>query len=108
MTKVKVVNVLIGEFIGLANPNQLLDFAELSPEAREDVACLVEKSLAFIAKKRVLEQLLQEADGLDPVCPNDVRAIIDMWLPMSVLLPADAEKVRGFRAKVKFWTMISH
>jgi hypothetical protein len=53
--EVKVANVLIGEYIGLLNLNELLDFAEFSSEVREYMAFLVEKSLVFIAKKRVLE-----------------------------------------------------
>ena len=51
---------------------------------------------------------MDEAEDLDRVCPNDVWAILEMGLSMSVLLPGDVEKVRWFRVKVKLWKMMSY
>jgi hypothetical protein len=103
MTYLKVINMEIAQFIG-PDPDTLRAMGDFCADFKEDVAELLENAIVRVAKMRVMQELLEMANGPEPVPGYELKNLLigPKWF-MSAFEEA---RVARFYAKRNLWHIL--
>ena len=107
MTKITDVNKEIAKFLG-PDPDTLINMGKVHVAFKDDVAELLKEALLHVNKMRVMKELLEFAEGSEPVLNliSEGSFFSDDGLTLT-LMSIDIPNFHRYASKFKLWRMVN-